>query len=73
MRDAEGISCSIIYGQDARSPISPETQHALYVAYAPPGVTAERVEGQLQGIEEHLRLVSPQAVVVQRRLLTAPR
>src|SRR4030095_14013380 len=33
MRDAGGISCSIIYGQDARSPISPESSHVLYVAY----------------------------------------
>src|SRR6185295_2668656 len=29
MRDAEGICCSIIYGQDARSPITPETARVL--------------------------------------------
>jgi DNA/RNA-binding domain of Phe-tRNA-synthetase-like protein len=71
MRDAEGVSCSIIYGQDARSPISPTTSRVLYVAYAPPGIAAEVVERQLQGIEENVRLVSPALVVAQHRLLTA--
>jgi DNA/RNA-binding domain of Phe-tRNA-synthetase-like protein len=71
MKDAEGICCSIIYGQDNRSPITPETTHVLYVSYAPPGVPAEVVESQLQQIEEHIRLFSPDAVVEQRRLLTA--
>jgi DNA/RNA-binding domain of Phe-tRNA-synthetase-like protein len=71
MRDAGGISCSIIYGQDARSPISPETSRVLYVAYAPGNIAADVVERQLSGIEEHLRLFSPNLVVEQRRLLTA--
>jgi DNA/RNA-binding domain of Phe-tRNA-synthetase-like protein len=70
MRDAEGISCSIIYGQDARSPISPGTSGALYVAYAPPGVPAEAVERQLRSIQEHLRLFSADVTVEQQRLLT---
>ena len=71
MRDADGISCSIIYGQDARSPISPETSRVLYVAYAPAGVAADAVERQLQGIEANLRLVAPNLAVAQHRLLTA--
>jgi DNA/RNA-binding domain of Phe-tRNA-synthetase-like protein len=71
MRDAEGICCSIIYGQDARSPISPETMHALYVAYAPAGIAAEMVDHQLRGIEENVRLFSAEAVVKQKRLLVA--
>ena len=44
MRDAGGVSCSIIYGQDDRSPIAAETTHVLYVAYAPTGVPVEPVE-----------------------------
>ena len=70
MRDADGICCSIIYGQDARSPISPETSRVLYVAYAPAGIAADKVEGQLRGIEENLRLFSAAVVVEQHRLLT---
>jgi DNA/RNA-binding domain of Phe-tRNA-synthetase-like protein len=71
MRDADGICCSIIYGQDARSPISPETSRVLYVAYAPAGVAADAVERQLRGIEENLRLFSADVAVEQHRLLTA--
>ena len=71
MRDAAGISCSIIYGQDNRSPISPETSHILYVAYAPAGVPAESVDAQLCRIEENIRLFSPDATVNQHRLLIA--
>lgn len=71
MRDGQAISCSILYGQDNRSPITATTSHVLYVAYAPKGVPAEAVETQLQKIEENVRLFAPQAVLLQRRLLTA--
>jgi DNA/RNA-binding domain of Phe-tRNA-synthetase-like protein len=71
MRDAGGVACSIIYGQDARSPITPETSRVLYVAYAPAPIAPDIVERQLRGVEENLRLVSEQLVVEQRRLLTA--
>jgi DNA/RNA-binding domain of Phe-tRNA-synthetase-like protein len=70
MRDADGICCSIIYGQDARSPISPKTSRVLYVAYAPAGVAADIVESQLRLIEENLRLFSAHLAVEQHRLLT---
>ena len=52
MRDANGISCSIIYGQDNRSPITSATTQVLYVSYAPPDISAESVSTQLQRIEE---------------------
>ena len=71
MRDADGVSCSIIYGQDNRSPISAATTGVLYVAYAPAGVPAETVEAQLRKVEEYVRLFSPHAVVEQHNLLTA--
>jgi|SRR5215470_5859292 len=71
MRDARGVSCSILYGQDRRSPISPETSRALYVAYAPAGVGVEAVEAQMEKIEANIRTFSPEAVVEQRRLLRA--
>ena len=71
MRDANGVCCSIIYGQDTRSPITAEASHVLYVAYAPPGVPHDTVEAHLRLIEQHARLVSPLAVTEQRRLLVA--
>jgi DNA/RNA-binding domain of Phe-tRNA-synthetase-like protein len=73
MRDAEGICCSIIYGQDNRSSISMETSRALYVAYAPAGVPRELVDAHLRKIEENVRLFSPAVVVEQRRLLASDR
>lgn len=71
MRDANGISCSIIYGQDNRSPIAPETCHVLYVAYAPAGIAPEIADTQLEKIEENIRLFSPTAQVEQHQLLFA--
>lgn len=71
MRDRPGISCTILYGQDNRSPITPETRHVLYVAYAPLGVPAGAVENQLSQIEQNVRLFSSQAQVKQNRLLFA--
>jgi DNA/RNA-binding domain of Phe-tRNA-synthetase-like protein len=71
MRDAKGVSCSIIYGQDNRSPIASETSRVLYVAYAPTGVPAATVDTQLQQITENIRLFSPSAIVEQHRLLSA--
>lgn len=70
MRDANGVCCSIIYGQDSRSPISSETSHVLYVAYAPAGVPSATVAAQLRRIEENIRLFSPAAFVEQHRLLS---
>jgi DNA/RNA-binding domain of Phe-tRNA-synthetase-like protein len=72
MKDAEGICCSIIYGQDHRSPISVNTSHVLYVAYAPAGVPIELVETQLRKIEENIRLFSPAVFVEQLCFLKSP-
>ena len=71
MRDGKGIACSILYGQDDRSPISPGTSRVLYVAYVPAGVRADAVEAHLRMIEAHVRLASPRAVTDQRQLLIA--
>lgn len=71
MRDTKGICCSILYGQDNRSPISGQTSHVLYVSYAPAGVPAGAVEAQLRAITENVRLVSPHAVTEQQHVLVA--
>ena len=51
MRDTGGVCCTIIYGQDSRSPISAGTTHALYVAYAPAGIS---LVGRDPGMESKL-------------------
>jgi len=65
MRNADGISCSILYGQCKRSPITAQTKHVLYVAYAPNGVPQETVSSHLKEIETNIRIFSPNAVVEQ--------
>ena len=71
MRDEYGISCSVIYGQDNRSPISSITSQVLYVSYAPQGVPADAVEDHMQRLENTIRLFSKKTVVEQRRLVQA--
>jgi DNA/RNA-binding domain of Phe-tRNA-synthetase-like protein len=69
MRDATGVVCSIIYGQDNVSPITSATTHVLYVAYAPAGVPAEAVASHLKMVEENVRLFYPTATLEQNRLI----
>ena len=71
MRDTSGVCCTIIYGQDNRSPISAGTTHALYVAYAPAGVSPDVVNRQLSGIHENIKLFAPSYVVEQQTLIQA--
>lgn len=59
MRDAEGAVCTILYGQDRRTAISPGTRRALYVAYAPPGIAGELVRRHLETLREYVRLFAP--------------
>ncbi len=71
MRDHGGVCCSIIYGQDNRSPITKDTTHALYVAYAPAGVDRAAVEKQLDGILANIKLFAPRCTVVQQTVVVA--
>ena len=71
MRDTRGVACSIIYGQDDRSPISAETTHVLYVSYAPQGVPVDSVQAQLERILEHVRLFCPDGVVERQEIIAA--
>lgn len=71
LRDTRGISCSIIYGQDDRSPISERTRHVLYVSYAPQGVPVESVQIQMSRIMEHVRLFCPGGVLERQEVIAA--
>ena len=61
MTDAGGVICTIITGQDARTPISPATRRALYAAYAPAGVPVETVKRQLESTLKNVLLFAPDA------------
>ena len=59
MRDAGGVCCSILYGQDNRSPITAATTRALYVSYAPPGAADADVQRHLDAVLAYVRLAAP--------------
>ena len=51
--------------------IGPETTAALFYTYAPPGVDPALVDAHLDEIERNVRLISPEAAVVAREIVTA--
>jgi len=69
MRDAQGVTCTILRGQDNRSPISKATTHVLYVSYVPEGVTEAQVRVQLDLMEKHVRLFAPDCSVEQSLII----
>jgi DNA/RNA-binding domain of Phe-tRNA-synthetase-like protein len=71
MKDALGSVCSILRGQDNRSPISKATTHVLYVSYVPEGVTEQQVRMQLEAVEKYVRLFAPDCKVEQSEILFA--
>jgi len=71
MRDAQGVACTILRGQDNRSPISKTTMHVLYVSYVPEGVIEEIVRAQLDAMERYVRLFAPDCIVEQSTIICA--
>jgi len=71
MTDSLSVVCTVIYGQDKRTPISPETRRALYVAYAPPGVPKKSVQQQLDSIRNNIVLFAPEADVEMLEIISA--
>ncbi len=71
MKDAGGNACSILRGQDNRSPISKTTTHVLYVSYTPDGITESQIKLQLKLIEKHVRLFAQDCVVEQSSVICA--
>lgn len=72
MADATGVICTIIYGQDSHSPVTPATTHVLYVAYAPAGVGQERTREHLEKLRDTVLLVDSAAVTQQLAVFKAP-
>ncbi|MBN1453150.1 MAG: hypothetical protein JW963_19200 [Anaerolineales bacterium] len=71
MRDAKGIACTILRGQDNRSPVLKATTHVLYVSYVPDGVTEAQVRAQLDLMEKHVRLFASDCTVEQSTIIRA--
>lgn len=71
MLDAQDVVCSILYGQDQRTPLAPHSRQVLYVAYAPAGITAAQVNAHLETILHYVHIGAPGAPVVMQEVLAA--
>ena len=67
--DANGVLSAIITGPAAAARIGPGTTSVVFVAYAPPGVSEERLGAHLDELEATTRLISPGAEVVRREII----
>ncbi len=61
--DAEGVISSIIHGPDSRTRILPGTQKAVFMVYAPPGISKKLVVDQLADIHSYVKLISANAEI----------
>jgi DNA/RNA-binding domain of Phe-tRNA-synthetase-like protein len=57
--DAEGVISSIIHGPDSRTQILPDTRKAVFVVYAPLGISKKMVLDHLSDIYSYVKLISP--------------
>jgi len=71
MRDGAGIIASVLYGPDHRTQIRANTHRVVFCVYAPAGIQPEAVESHLADIASNVRLVAPQASVIQQQVHTA--
>jgi len=71
MRDAQGVACTILRGQDNRSPIAKTTTHVLYVSYVPEGIAEEQVQAQMIAMEKYVRMFAHGCVVEQNAVICA--
>ncbi len=71
MADAQGLVCTILYGQDRRTPVTVDTSHVLYVTYAPAGVPRPAVAAHQATLLRNVRLFAPEAEVVSEEIVTA--
>ena len=71
MADGRGVISSVLAGPDQRTRIGPTTRRVFFAVYGPPGVTAEAVGAHLADIAANVRLVSPEADVVESLTVVA--
>lgn len=70
LTDDEGVISSIICGPDLRTRILPETRKAVFVIYAPAGISNAMVTDHLSDIYTYLKVVSPDAKIEQQEIYT---
>ncbi len=68
MRDEAGIISSVLYGPDNRTQVRANTQRVVFCVYAPAGIQSESVESHLADVTRNVRLVVPNASVIQQQV-----
>jgi DNA/RNA-binding domain of Phe-tRNA-synthetase-like protein len=63
MNDELGVISSVLYGPDARTQITSNTNEVLFAVYAPEGINKGLVRKHLEDLRENVLLVSPAAQV----------
>ena len=71
MRDGQGIISAVLNGPDQRTRLSETTTRALFVTYAPAGISPAAVQAHLDQIVDYVRLADPHAEVAQSLVLGA--
>ncbi len=71
MTAASGVVCTILYGQDRDTAVSPTTQNVLYVTYAPAGITREEVGAQHEALISNVRLFAPEVQIQHEEIVSA--
>lgn len=71
MWDEGGVVCTIVYGQDWRTPITPQTRRVLYVTYAPPGIGETAVARHHQTLINNVRRFAARATIEQDVIFSA--
>lgn len=61
MRDRQGILSTVLYGPDARTPITGRTRNAIFTVYAPAGIDRDLAVRHLHNIRRNVLLFSPAA------------
>lgn len=70
--DSEGrVLSAIITGPSDVARIGPDTTSAVFYSYVPPGVPTSVLDAHLNEIERNVRLISPDAEVVAREMVSA--
>jgi len=69
MRDGLGIISAVLNGPDQRTRLSETTTSALFVTYAPAGISCADVQRHLEQIAANVRLTDPNAEVVDTVIL----
>ncbi len=71
MADSQDVICSVIYGQDQRTRITPDTAHVLYVMYVPRGIDPVETKNHILDLEDNILLAFPHSQSKLRQIILA--